>query len=134
MAYLHPVVVEFEDVDTYGIAHHARLISYLERARVHYFAREMISLNSSSFSLVMASMDIRFLAPAKMLDRLEVEMGVAKLSQASVVWDYRILHGSRVLVTSQVRQASIDLESMKPRRFPDEVMQCLEVLQRQITD
>ncbi len=33
-----PITVEFEDADSYKIAHHAKLVSYLERARVRYFS------------------------------------------------------------------------------------------------
>ena len=35
--YSYPVTVEYEDVDSYDIVHHPKVLYYFERARVRFF-------------------------------------------------------------------------------------------------
>lgn len=122
-------VLEFEDVDAYGIAHHSKLINLLERARVHFFHEGGIHVQSGEFSLVMVDMETRFLAPARMLEPLEVRLGVLRLSGLSVFWDYQILNAQGLLILSaKVRQASVSRDTFKPVRFPEAVRVLLEKL------
>jgi len=50
--YTFQVTVEFEDVDSYKIAHHTRLIAYLERARVHFLTDLGFDLHPEGLSIV----------------------------------------------------------------------------------
>ena len=123
--YFYTSTVEFEDVDCYGIAHHSRLICMLERARVHFFQDNGVSVQGASFSLVLVKMELEFVRPAKMLDRLDCELTVLSLRAASLVWGYRLLCGEDLILKGKVRMASVD-DGLKPVRFPDDVRSVLE--------
>jgi acyl-CoA thioester hydrolase len=74
-----PVTVEFEDVDSYGIAHHTQLLHYLERARLRLFSR--LGVLDSGVLPVLHDLQVPFHRPAHLQDelvvRLEVEGGDA---------------------------------------------------------
>ena len=67
-----PVVVEFEDVDLYKIAHHTKLVSYLERCRVRYFSELGFNLHSHDMVLVLYHLEVNFKRPAFFQDNLRV--------------------------------------------------------------
>jgi acyl-CoA thioester hydrolase len=125
--YRYASTVEFEDVDSYGIAHHSRLICILERARVHFFQDHGISVHGADFSLVLVKMDLEFLRPARMMDRLDCELTVLSLRAASLVWGYRLLCEKELVLKGQVKMASVG-EGVRPVRFPDGVRNVLEAI------
>jgi acyl-CoA thioester hydrolase len=125
--YRFQTVVEFEDVDAYGIAHHSRLICFLERARVHFFRDMGIGVGDGSFQLVLVDLNLKFISPAKMMEQLTVELSVLELKAASLTWKYRLLAGPnhRLVLEGQIKMASIN-QQLKPVRFPDHVRPSLE--------
>jgi len=123
--YLHPCVVEFEDVDAYGIAHHSRLISFLERARVHFFHEHGIGVHDGIFQLVLVNLQVHFRQPAKMMDRLVVNLQVKELGGASLVWGYSVSRGEATILEAELKMASVGRD-LRPCRFPAEVRKVLE--------
>lgn len=123
--YLYSSTVEFEDVDCYGIAHHSRLICILERARVHFFQDHGVAVHEARFSLVLVKMNLEFVKPAKMLDRLTCELTVVDFRAASLVWGYRLLCGDQLILKGEVKMASVD-HALRPVRFLDDVREALE--------
>lgn len=122
-------VVEFEDVDTYGIAHHSKLINFLERARVHFFNDASLSVSEGEFNLVLMSMEISFKKPVKMMEKVFVKMRVQKLTHASVVWDYEIFNeDDELIVKAGVKQGSVDQNTLKPARIPEKFKNLLETI------
>ncbi len=126
--YSYLTCVEFEDVDAYGIAHHSRLICFLERARVHFFSDAGITVNDGSFRLVLVDMHLKFLAPAKMQDEILVHLSVEELKSASLIWRYQMLKSEnhQILLEGQIKMASVG-EQLKPSRFPEKVREHLEL-------
>jgi YbgC/YbaW family acyl-CoA thioester hydrolase len=124
--YIYDCTIEFEDVDSYEIAHHSKLINLLERARVHFFDDQNLSVTDGKLNLVMVSMEVKFLKPAKLLSKLQVHLSVDKISSASLVWDYKILENDNILLESKVKQASVDINTMRPSRFADEYLAALK--------
>ncbi len=112
--------IEFEDIDSYGIAHHSKLINLLERARVHFFNDEGLSVSDGKLNLVMASMEVKFIKPAKLLSPLTVHLSVEKLKSASLIWNYKIKEKDKLVMESTVKQASVNIKTMKPCRFPQD--------------
>jgi len=111
--YYYPCQLEFEDVDAYGIAHHTKLIGLLERARVHMFHDQGLSIAGGELFLVLASMEIKFLLPAKMMDKLVVELVVASLGHVNVVLDYCIKRQEQSILQAKVKLASVDIKNMR---------------------
>ena len=122
--YLFQTAVEFEEVDAYGIAHHSRLICYLERARVRFVKDAGIAVGDGQFQLVLVEMNLRFLSPARMMEEVIVELSVAELRGASLVWNYRLVEKSqaRPILEGKIKMASVD-KNLKPTRFPEAVVE-----------
>ena len=133
---MHPSVfpyqttVEFEEVDAYGIAHHSRLICYLERARVRFFKDAGIDVGDGAFQLVLVDMNLRFISPARFMEEVLVELSVAELRGASLVWNYAMREccTSRPILEGKIKMASVG-KNLKPVRFPEAVAErCLQYL------
>jgi len=84
------VTVEFEDVDSYGIAHHTKLVAYLERARLRFLRSLGIELLRGPAVGVLYDLRMRFAKPVRMFDELEIAVFVEHVS------DYRLDLGYRV--------------------------------------
>ncbi len=123
-SYSYDAIIEFEDVDSYGIAHHSKLINLLERTRVHFFHDQGISVSDGTFKLVLANMDISFKHPVKMMDKVTVLLKLKKLSNFSLTWDYTIFKDETLTLQALVKQASIG-ENLKPCVFPENIKNCL---------
>lgn len=105
-----PVTVEFEDVDSYGIANHARLVAFLERARLRFLADLGIRIDPRTGPVpVMYDVKMRFLRPAFLMDGLEVGMYVAHVGDFAVDLGYRIRRGKETVARATTRIAFADL-------------------------
>jgi YbgC/YbaW family acyl-CoA thioester hydrolase len=128
MVYLWNDTIEFEDVDSYGIAHHSKLICCLERARVHFFADAGVNMHDGSFQLVLVDMSLKFRSPVQLMEAVSVELRVNVLKAASLIWGYRLLKTSgEVAMEGEVKMASVGPE-LRPVRFPASVRCVLETI------
>lgn len=126
--YQYKTQVEFEDIDSYGIAHHSKLINYLERARVHFFNDQNLSVQDGELLLVLASMEIKFFKPVKILEEVTVHLSLDVLKSASLIWNYKITTSENTILEAKVKQASVDGNNLKPCRFKDTYREALEKL------
>jgi len=120
-----PVRVEFEDVDSYRIAHHARLIVYLERCRVRLLEKAGFDLHDQRLQLVVYSLATRFLKPARLGDILEVTAAVAAVDSLRIVLTCRIRRGSELLVKAETTLAFADAATGRVEPVPQLVAQQL---------
>jgi len=119
-AFVLPVRVEFDEVDLYGIVHHARYFVFMERARVAWFRALGVpagSLAERGFGLVLVEDRTRYARPARFGDELEVAVAVAQVGAASLRLSNRITRGEDVVVESEIRLACIGADG-RPRPFP----------------
>jgi len=117
-----PVTVEFEDVDSYGIAHHARLVAYLERARLRFLLERGLPVHPEGCHPVMADLSMRFLRPARLMDRLEVEVFLRDSDDFRLTLGYRILRDGEAVARARSVIAFLDPESGGPAPVPAEFL------------
>jgi acyl-CoA thioester hydrolase len=103
-----PVTVEFEDVDAYGIANHARIVSYLERARVRFFAALGVELLGGDAHMVLYDLAVRYKKPAALLDSLEVTCWPKAVDELRLVLAYSVRRGGRLVATATTALAFVD--------------------------
>ncbi len=113
-----PVTVEFEDVDSYGIAHHARLVVYLERARLRFLAACGLSIRPDDCVPVMYSLQMHFRRPALLMDSLEVSAEVESVDDFRVTMAHRIRRGDDLLVRATCVIAFWDPVARAPAPVP----------------
>ena len=124
----HPVLVEFDEVDQYGIVHHSRYWIYCERARVQLMGllgMSPDSLNGKRVGLVVVEAKIKYRTPARFLDRLTVEQGCRRIGASRTVLCYRIRRGSAVVADAEMILAFVD-GSGKPVRAPASLREGLQ--------
>ena len=120
-----PVRVYWEDTDAGGVVYHANYIRFLERARSEWLRALGVGQQrvreEHGILFVVADMELRFLAPARLDDELEVCVNAFTRRSASLIFTQCILRPAdgAMLVDAQVRAACIDAISYKPVRIPD---------------
>ena len=119
------VRVYYEDTDFSGIVYHASYIRFIERGRTDYIRLlgiEHSALDSGDdgerVALAVRHMDINYLKPAHIDDRLSVETRVSAAKGARMILDQRILRGEETLFTAMVTVVVINREG-RPRRLPE---------------
>jgi acyl-CoA thioester hydrolase len=117
------VRVYYEDTDFTGIVYHANYLRYMERGRTNYLRLigadhralfEATEKEAPGFALVVYSMNLTFLKPARMDDVLDVVTDPQEVKGASVTLRQRVMRGEELLVEASVRVAFISEGRAKP--------------------
>jgi acyl-CoA thioester hydrolase len=124
-AFVWPVRVYWEDTDAGGVVYHASYVRFLERARSEWLrglgvAQQHVR-EQHGVLFVVAEMQLRFVAPARLDDELQICVNSFTRRSASLLFAQCILRPAdgATLVEAQVRAACIDAASFKPVRIPD---------------
>lgn len=128
-SYIYKARVEFEDVDSYGIAHHSRLINMLERARVNFFNDEHCSVSDGSFNLVLVNLNVNFKNPARVMEDLDIILSLERLSNFSLTFGYQIKRQETLILEASIKMASVDTNT-KPVIFPEPAQKALSKLKQ----
>ncbi len=87
------VRVRFYETDLMGIVHHGSYPAYLEVARVEWLRRRGVSYGqwaSRGLHLAVAELSLKYRAPARFDDEIDVECDLVARRAASVRFDYRL--------------------------------------------
>ena len=120
-----PIRVYWEDTDAGGVVYHAAYVCFLERARTEWLRSLGISQQAlrenDDVVFAVRGMQVDFLAPARLDDALDVDVRVAEVGRASVVFAQRIVRAddARVLIEASVRVACLSAAAFKPRSLPE---------------
>jgi acyl-CoA thioester hydrolase len=114
------VRVYYEDTDFSGRVYHASYLRFLERGRTEWLRARGLTHHelaaSSGIVLVVRSMQIDFVAPARIDDMLAVETVMSTMGGASMEFRQRIVLEGRALVTAKVLAAAV--RDGRPARLP----------------
>src|SRR5688572_28616991 len=122
------VRVYYEDTDASGVAYHASYLRWLERGRTEWlrslgFDQERL-MRDEQAAFTLASLNIRYLRPARLDDELTVVTRVARRARASFEFDQEIQHAAEnfTLATASVRVGCVGVPAFRPRRIPDAIL------------
>ena len=123
--YVLPVRVYLEDTDAQGVVYNASYFRFLERARTEWLRAQGVDHEQlrveHGIVLVLASIEAKFLAPAKLSDLLYVSAAVAEARGARVRFAQRV-HLSdpdgEVICEGLAEVACKDALAGRPRRLP----------------
>ena len=133
MARLHtlPIRIYYEDTDFSGVVYHANYLRFLERGRTEFLRSLGVHHSTlfapdgaTPFNFAVRGMQLDFIAPARMDDRIDVETRVRELRGASAWMAQRILRDGTMLMTADVRVAGVS--GGRAARFPAVVRQAFE--------
>jgi acyl-CoA thioester hydrolase len=104
--------------------HHASYLSYMEVARVEWLRRRGITYAAwaeSGLHLPVVEVSLKYRAPSRFDDELEIEVGLGELRAASLRFDYRIARPKdhRLCVEGSTRLACVDASHALKRISPE---------------
>jgi acyl-CoA thioester hydrolase len=118
------VRVRFGETDLMGIVHHASYVHYLEVARIEWLRRRGVTYAdwaAHGVHLPVVELSVKYRAPARFDEELDVHVSIAEIGAASVRFEYRILRtADGVLCTEgSTRLACIDAQLALRRITPE---------------
>ena len=116
----YPVTVQFEDVDSYKIAHHTKLIAYLERARVALFQDLGHDLSDTSREMVLYNLNITFKKTARFLDHLTVSAHITSTESFRFTVSYKIKRTNELIAKASTDIAFVDAKTKEIIPVPHE--------------
>ena len=120
--YSQSMRVYIEDTDCGGIVYHANYLKFMERARSDFMRKygyEHTAAEKEGFILVVASLTLNFKASAKMDDLIDVSVIIQKLTSSSVIMQQVITRNGQLLVSGEIKIASIATSSGKLCRMSE---------------
>ena len=123
-----PVRVYYEDTDAQGVVYYATWFRFMERARTAWLRSlgvDMARLQEEERRIfVVAEVQTKFHAPARLSDDLVVTASLARLTRVSFDIEQRIYRNSTdgdLLISGIVKAAYLDADSMRPKRVPSSI-------------
>lgn len=127
--YLYQTMVEFEDIDCYGIIHHPKILYYLERTRVHFFLNNGIELENFPYGIVVREVNIKYKNMLIMFDKIDIELRVNNIDKYKFDFEYSIKKDKKTCVTANLQLIVIDKNTKKFIPIPDVILKLFEKLQ-----
>lgn len=123
------VRVYWEDTDAGGVVYYANYLRFFERARTEWLRGcgvQQSSLQAQTDSIfVVAEVQLRYLAPARLDDQLRLTVQVLESGRASLHLLQQAWRADTLLAEGRVRVGCVRASTMKPCRIPQQVSEAL---------
>ena len=120
-----PVRVYYEDTDAQGVVYYANYFRFMERTRTEWLRTlgvDMVALAEIERRIfVVAEIQAKFHAPARLNDELLVTAGLTQLTRVSFDIEQNIYRDNTdgdLLISGLVKAAYLDAVTMRPKRLP----------------
>lgn len=117
-----PIRVYYEDTDAAGVVYYASYLRFMERARAEWletFGADLRGLEREHrVAFVVHRVEIEYVRPARLGDRLEVFVRLAERGRSRLVLEQPIEHRGEVLTRARVTLACLDPVKWRPARIP----------------
>ena len=127
--YTYSIVVQFEDIDSYGIIHHPKVLYYMERARVNFFNDNGISIKTEKNGLVLRNINIQLKSQILMFDTLILELTTKHIDTYRFTFHYEIKRSGKLMTVSETEMVIINLETKKLIPIPEHILKVLKQIQ-----
>ncbi|MBU0753033.1 MAG: tol-pal system-associated acyl-CoA thioesterase [Gammaproteobacteria bacterium] len=132
MSYTQLFRVYYEDTDSGGVVYYANYLKFLERGRTELLRGlgfEQAELaRDAGVAFAVRSLQVEYLGPARLDDKVEVRSSIGELGRAQVVFSQRIEREGELLVDATVRVACLDLARGKAAAIPKNIYEKLKEL------
>ncbi|MDT8991682.1 tol-pal system-associated acyl-CoA thioesterase [Curvibacter sp. APW13] len=124
-----PVRVYWEDTDAGGVVFYANYLKFFERARTEWLRAlgvEQGALREETGAIfVVADVQLRYLASARLDDQLRVTVRVQEQGSASLVLAQQAWRGDTLLCEGVIRVGCVSAATLRPQRMPKAVREAL---------
>jgi len=122
LPFRHRVRVYWEDTDAGGVVFYANYLRFFERARTEWLRAQGVEQQrlreASGAIFIVGEAALRFLAPARLDDALEVTAHVSEFGRATMSFEQQAWRGDSLLCDARIRVAAVDAASLRPCRLP----------------
>ncbi|MEY8877146.1 MAG: tol-pal system-associated acyl-CoA thioesterase [Leptothrix sp. (in: b-proteobacteria)] len=120
--FVWPLRVYWEDTDAGGVVFYANYLKFFERARTEWLralghSQERLRLDTG-LMFVVADTAVRYRAPARLDDELQVSVTLAERGSASLVIAQQAWRGDTLLAEGRIRIGCVDSVRFTPKRIP----------------
>lgn len=114
-----PIQIRFNDIDLLGHLNNALYFQFMDLAKVSYFKQFTGDrYDWSKIGLVVAHIDVDFIAPTFINDNIEVLTAVASISRSSLVLDQRVVEKDTGEVKCIAHTVMVNFDPSVGRSFP----------------
>jgi len=125
VAWRQPLRVYWEDTDAGGVVFYANYLKFFERARTewlrHLGVGQRALREATGAMFVVTDTQVRYRAPARLDDLLEVTVALKHRGSASMTIAQQAWRGGDLLAEGEIRIGCVDQGTFRPRRIPNEV-------------
>ena len=124
------VRVYYEDTDTGGVVYYANYLKFFERARTEWlraagFEQQKLAAELG-LQFVVARIECDYRRPARLDDRIELDVRVVQAGRASVVFEQTARRGEEVLARARVRAGCVDTTTLAPKAMPAPMLEAMK--------
>ena len=121
MTFAHRLRVRYGECDPQGIVFNANYLLYFDVAFTELW-REALGrwddMVEKGIDAVVAEANVRFHAPARFDDELELRCEVARLGETSLTTEIAVMRGADLLVAGWLRHVIVDCASWRKTAIP----------------
>jgi acyl-CoA thioester hydrolase len=124
----HSIRVRYQECDQQGVLYFARYPEYYDLTLTELFRETMGSYQAmvdAGTDLVVAEMSVRYRAPARFEDVVDVELVIDRLGETSMISSYAIVRNAETLAEGSFRHVFIDPPSKAKKSIPDQIRRAL---------
>ena len=128
--YVFPVNIEFEDIDSYGVMHHPKILYFFERTRMHYLLDHNINLSELGIGTLIRNVSIQYKIPVLLAEKINIETKTTCIEKYRFVVDYTVKKSdTKIAIKGMTELCTIDLNTKKLIPIPDYLLELLKALQ-----
>jgi len=124
-----PIRVYIEDTDAGGIVYYANYLKYMERARTECLRAAQVDLDlwhqQHRRLFVVRSVAVDYHLPARYDDQLSVNANIMSFKPASIVMEQPVFRGDQLLLSSTVKLACVDADTLTPTAIPKTIREAM---------
>lgn len=122
-----PIRVRYGETDQMGVVHHGNYALYLEMGRTEWLRKKGVSYNQmekSGIMLPVISMRLDFKKSAVYDEVVKVKTQLKKTPSVRIEFDYEITNeAGEILVTASTELVFINMETKRPMKCPDYILE-----------
>ena len=127
--FVHRIRVRYGECDPQGVVFNPNFLAYFDVALTELW-REAIGpyaeMIDAGTDMVVAETRVRYLAPARFDDELDIETRVVQLGRTGMSTEIQVLRGDVRVVQGTMRHVFIDPATKTKKPVPDEIRRGLE--------
>jgi acyl-CoA thioester hydrolase len=118
--FTHVESVRFRDLDPMGHVNNAVFLTYIEQARVAFFAQVGAVTELGDMNMVVARVEIDFKAPVRLGQEVEISVRATRFGTKSFDFEYVVRVDGEVVAEAKSVQVAYDYERGQAVPVPEE--------------